>query len=63
MDEDNDCEILFGKDICDTVLTKKTLTYLKQLMDIDAEAFGGAEKGTDCVYVGEIDNYIDRFGY
>ena len=62
-DRNNDCKILFGKDICDVVLTKKTLTYLKQLMDIDAEAYGEEEKGEDCIYIGLIDNYINRFGY
>ena len=63
LEGNNGYKVLFGKDICDSVLSEKTLTYFKQLMAIDAEAYGGDEKGEDCVYVGVIDNYINRFGY
>ena len=56
-------QVLFGKDICDSTLTPKTREFFEQLMKIDGEAYGGDEKGEDCAYVGEIDGYINRFGY
>ena len=55
--------ILKGTDICDPTLTPKTKGYFEQLMAIDSSVYGGDEKGEDCEYVGDIEGYINRFGY
>lgn len=56
-------EILKGTDICEPTLTPFTMGHFERLMEIDNVAYGGEEKGADCEYVGEIDGYINRFGY
>ena len=59
----NTYEILYGADICDATLSSKTKKYFDRLMEIDSDVFGGEDKGDDCVYVGDVSGYIDRFGY
>lgn len=61
MDEDCKYHLLYGTDICDTTLTTKTKKYIKQLMQLDKQAYG--EKGKDCIYIGKQESYLDRFGY
>ena len=59
----NNYTVMFGPDICDPILTERTLKYFEQLMEIDAVVYGGEEKGEDCVYIGDVQGYINRFGY
>ena len=59
----NTYDILYGADICDPTLTPKTQAYLDRLMEIDTDVFGGEDKGADCVYVGDVSGYLNRFGY
>ena len=59
-------KILTGADICGTEagpMSEKTAKYIDDLMAIDAECYGGDEKGEDCCYVGDATGYYDRFGF
>ena len=55
--------IVTGREMCEDHLEPNTNAFFEQLMDIDRSVFGGDEKGDDCVYVGDVSGYIDRFGY
>lgn len=55
--------IVTGRDMCEEKLEPNTIKFFDQLMDIDRQVFGGDDKGDDCVYVGDVDGYINRFGY
>jgi hypothetical protein len=55
--------IVTGRDMCEEKLEPNTRQFFEQLMDIDRQVFGGDDKGDDCVYVGDVSGYIDRFGY
>ena len=54
--EGNTYGILRGDDICDEKLTVKTFERLSELMDIDEAVYQD-------VYAGNIDGYLNRFGY
>ena len=59
-------KILTGADICGTKegpMSEQTKKYIDDLMVIDAECYGGDEKGEDCCYVGDATGYYDRFGF